>query len=126
MQKRAYLKRPSREDGIAYSLYVIFGLLILYLIFAECAQAAGFNGKCPQCVAEGKRSFVYVGSVAATVRTCDRAYYDEDGKYNPPDSCGDVYQNFTCNRGHKFSLPMDEVYYYDKSIFRYYLHLLNR
>ena len=57
--------------------------------------------KCPECVAEGKRSKVYVGGHSSTLMGY-LAYYDEDGKLHDHDP--NVYStNYRCSNGHKWT-----------------------
>jgi len=57
--------------------------------------------KCPECVAEGKRSKVYIGGSSSTLMA-GKTFYDEDGKLHDhdPNSYGTDYR---CSNGHRWT-----------------------
>ena len=57
--------------------------------------------KCPQCVKEGKKSHINVGTSTTTLMYCP-PYYDEDGKYHHHDP-NYVTTNYTCSNGHEWA-----------------------
>jgi len=58
--------------------------------------------KCPKCVAEGKRSKVYIG-VSTSTLVFAAAYYDEDGNFvQPPDPNTHTTQ-YECTNGHRWT-----------------------
>jgi len=56
--------------------------------------------KCPECVAEGKRSTVSVGAGTTTCMYF-APYYDEDGAYHHHDGNTTSYSH-TCSNGHSW------------------------
>lgn len=56
--------------------------------------------KCPQCVAEGEKSRVCVGS-SATTCVCGEEFYDADGRhhYHDPNT---TTVHYRCARGHSW------------------------
>lgn len=63
-----------------------------------------WNGICPVCEKEGKKSEVYSGAATATLLAPSR-YYDENGKYHVEDP--NTYTiNYSCSRGHQFSVSV--------------------
>lgn len=65
------------------------------------ALAAKAEGKrCPQCVAEGKRSRVYPGSSHTTLIAPLGGYYDEDGIWQSAPDPNVTTTNYSCSNGH--------------------------
>lgn len=63
---------------------------------------AHFDGRCPVCLGEGKRSTVIAGMVSTTL-AYSSTVYDEDGKprfVNP----NTTTSNYDCSNGHRFSV----------------------
>lgn len=57
--------------------------------------------KCPECIAEGKKSMVYPGiSVKSAVYY--PSFYDTDGKMHTHDG-NTVTTNYTCSEGHEWT-----------------------
>lgn len=56
--------------------------------------------KCPECVAEGKKSCVTPGMMSVTAMYC-APYYDEEGVYHHHDR--NVHTTlYSCNNGHSW------------------------
>ena len=59
------------------------------------------NMKCPQCIAENKRSCVYQGMSTTTLMEIAQ-YWDEDGNYVYHDPNITTTQ-YSCSNGHKWN-----------------------
>lgn len=57
--------------------------------------------KCPDCVAQGLESFVYVGQSLGTLLYCP-AYYDTAGRYHIHDN-NTTTHHYSCSYGHRWS-----------------------
>lgn len=57
--------------------------------------------KCPECVEQGEKSFVSVGSSWTTCMGVS-SYYDEDGNYHHHDPNYTTI-GYRCSRGHEWS-----------------------
>ncbi len=80
----------------------VYIALMLGLMLVALAQAAEFEGKCPQCVKESKKSVVTVlGSTSTLLAT--HQYYDKDGNYHFNDP-NHLWTSYKCSYGHKFSV----------------------
>jgi len=60
---------------------------------------------CPLCQDSGMVSNVYPGYVTTTLMYCGEGYYDTLGVYHPAEPCNSSCKNYTCSKGHVFSLP---------------------
>ena len=74
----------------------IMGLLLLDGTF--------FEGRCPVCIEEGKKSTVIPGVWNTTLMYCGSGHYDENGQFHPPDDCNTSSATFTCSNGHSFGV----------------------
>lgn len=81
--------------------------LLLCILLALTTQGQqpvdnAFNGRCPVCVSEGKRSEVYEGMSSGTL-LATHSYYDADGKHHYVDP-NIVTTRYSCSRGHRFTV----------------------
>jgi hypothetical protein len=87
----------------------------IFLFYAVCysddsvLKPGEFDGRCPICKAEGKRSTVHGGMGIVTLADCGNGYYDEDGVYHNPDPCNTGTYYYECSEGHNF-IVTEQVY----------------
>lgn len=90
---------------------IIIFLLLLNISYAfpgdstdnsSTLQIQTFDGKCPICKLEGKKSIVEPGMCSMTLMFCGNGYYDEDGNFHAPNDCNKTTCSYSCSNGHKF------------------------
>jgi len=75
--------------------------LILAIIF-WLTPATLQDGKCTACMRYGVKSTVWATSgTLCTLMGCSPGYYDENGKWVPPDRCNTCTTSYRCSRGHR-------------------------
>lgn len=86
-------------------------IIWVWVILLFWVIAHAFDGRCPQCMAEGATSKVYPGGCSATAIYCGSGYYDEAGYFVPPEDCNQTTCQYHCSRGHYFTdgLPKPRV-----------------
>ena len=63
-----------------------------------------WDGKCPVCKAEGKRSTVTAMSgPTCTMAYCGGGSWNEDGVYQIPRKCNTCSYSLRCSNGHEFT-----------------------
>lgn len=65
-------------------------------------DSKNFHGKCPICVKEGKKSYVYEGACVSTLMGT-YSWYDEGGKYHYSDP-NTTTCSYHCSEGHSFEV----------------------
>jgi hypothetical protein len=92
---------------------MMYKLLYLLTAAALCGQqysitenlslrTVNFDGKCPQCKAEGQPSTVTVGMTTSTLVASIQTY-DENGSLKPWRDPNVITTQYQCSRGHSFS-----------------------
>lgn len=91
--------------------FFLGGIIWACVVLLFWVIAHAFDGRCPQCMAEGAVSKVYPGACSSTVMYCGSGYYDESGRFHPPEDCNRTTCKYQCSRGHYFSdgLPSPRV-----------------
>jgi len=58
--------------------------------------------KCIQCIKEGKKSKVFIGTTTSTL-VYAQPYYDEDGNFVQPPDPNTHTTEYSCSNGHKWT-----------------------
>lgn len=72
------------------------------MLSEQSATPKHFDGRCPVCLAQGKKSTVTVGSSTGTLMASP-TYYDENGVYHNDDP-NTYTTEYSCSSGHHFSV----------------------
>ena len=106
------------EKTISWLAVFVF---LFFAFFGFPTPSKAFNGKCPDCVKEGKNSIVYIGMSTTTTMNCGNGSYGENGRYIPPPPCNTTTTSYTCSNGHDFNNTeqfvsiesFGHIYFYD-------------